>query len=232
MSNTLTRFRFRCRGSRRGPTSSPRSPQRWVRWTPPSRSATYQVTFVGFWADRYHPNNFPTGARWSPLIGAVHSSRASFWEMGETSSPGMERMAEAGTTGILSSEITKEIPHNALSVISASGGPGWGNRSIPIEVDLDNPLITLVTKMDPSPDWFAGVTGLSLLNGVGQWIRERWFYLLPLDAGTDSGASYTAEADDTWPNEPIHGRSGMAPFSRYLVATVIVTRTDGPGGGG
>ena len=40
---------------------------------PPSRSATYQVTFAGVWADRYHPNYFPSGARWSPLIGAVHS---------------------------------------------------------------------------------------------------------------------------------------------------------------
>ena len=200
---------------------------------PPSRSAAYEVTFGGIWADRFHPNRpVPSGARWSPLIGAVHSSRTSFWEMGETSSPGMERMAEAGTTGILSSEITRQIPHNALSVISASGGPGWGDRRIQIVADLDNPLITLVSKMDPSPDWFAGVTGLSLLDGLGQWIPGRYFYLVPLDAGTDSGASYTAEDADTWPKEPIHGRSGMAPFSRFPMVILVVTRTDGPGGGG
>jgi hypothetical protein len=50
----------------------------------------------------------------------------------------------------------------------------------------------------PSLDWFVGVAGLSLLNEV-EWVEQRVVELLPYDAGTDSGDTYTS------PNEPTDG---------------------------
>ena len=200
---------------------------------PPSRTATYRIDFSATWSSSTHPTNFPGGAHWSPLIGAVHSSRASFWEMGETSSPGMESMAESGATGTLTGEINDQIPNNALSVVSGSGSSSPGSVRIrDIVVRLDHPLVTLVSMIAPSPDWFAGVTGLSLLNGVGQWADTRQIVLFPLDAGTDDGTSYTAGNANTSPKQPIYSLRGINPFSRARVATLTFTRTDGPGGGG
>ena len=200
---------------------------------PPSGTATYRIDFSATWSSTTHPDDFPGGAHWSPLIGAVHSSRTSFWEMGETASAGMESMAETGATGTLTSEINGEIPANALSVITGSGSGSPGNVRIRnVEVSLDDPLITLVSMIAPSPDWFTGVTGLSLLNGVGQWTESRQVILFPLDAGSDSGTSYTAGNANTSPKEPITSLRGLAPFSIAPVATFTFTRTDGAGGSG
>ena len=200
---------------------------------PPSGTATYRIDFSATWSSSTHPNNFPGGAHWSPLIGAVHSSRASFWEMGETSSPGMESMAETGATGTLTDEINSQIPANALSVVNGNGSSSPGSVRIrDVVVSLDDPLITLVSMIAPSPDWFAGVTGLTMLNGVGQWTDTRRVLLFPLDAGSDSGTSYTAGNANTSPKQPIYSLRGIAPFSRAPVATLTFTRTDGPGGDG
>ena len=200
---------------------------------PPSGTATYRIDFSATWSTTTHPDDFPGGAHWSPLIGAVHSSRASFWKMGETASAGMESMAETGATGTLTSEIDSEIPANALSVINGSGSGSPGSVRIRgVEVGLDDPLITLVSMIAPSPDWFAGVTGVSLLNGVGQWTESRRVLLFPLDAGSDSGTSYTASNANTSPKEPITSLRGLGPFSEAPVATLTFTRTDVPGGGG
>ena len=200
---------------------------------PPSGTATYRIDFSATWSSSTHPNNFPGGAHWSPLIGAAHSSRASFWEMGETSSPGMESMAETGATGTLTDEIDDQIPANALSVVNGNGSSSPGSVRIrDVVVSLDDPLITLVSMIAPSPDWFAGVTGLTLLNGVGQWTDTRRVLLFPLDAGSDSGTSYTAGNANTSPKEPIYSLRGISPFSRAPVATLTFTRTDGPGGDG
>ena len=200
---------------------------------PPSATAVYRVAFSATWSSSSHPATFPSGAHWSPLIGAVHGDRASFWEMGETSSPGIESMAETGATGTLSSEINQQIPNNALSVVNGSGSGSPGSVTIrEVVVRLDHPLVTLVSMIAPSPDWFAGVTGLSLLNGVGQWTDRRQVVLFPLDAGTDDGASYTAGNDDSSPKQPIKSLRGVNPFSRAPVGTFTFTRTDVPGGGG
>ncbi len=200
---------------------------------PPSETATYRIDFTATWSSTTHPNSFPAGAHWSPLIGAVHSGRASFWKIGETASAGMESMAETGATSTLASEINAQIPNNALSVVSGMGSGSPGSVRIRgVEVGLDDPLVTLVSMIAPSPDWFAGVTGVSLLNGVGQWADARTVVLFPLDAGTDDGTSYTASNANTSPKEPIRSLRGVNPFSVAPVATLVFTRTDAPGRGG
>ena len=200
---------------------------------PPSATAVYRIVFNATWSSSTHPTDFPGGAHWSPLIGAVHGTGASFWKRGETASPGIESMAETGATGTLTSEINARIPGTALAVVSGSGSGSPGSVTISnVEVRLDYPLVTLVSMIAPSPDWFAGVTGLSLLNGVGQWAESRSVVLFPLDAGTDSGTSYSAANDDTSPQEPITSMRGVTPFSRAPVVTLTFTRTDTQGGGG
>lgn len=198
------------------------------RLDPAPDSAVYRIVFDATWSARTHPTDFPAGPHFSPLIGGVHSDRASFWEVGGTSSPGMESMAETGATRLLSDEIDDEMPDNAFALIRGSGSGSPGRVAIwDVVVRQDYPLVTLVTMIAPSPDWFVGVTGYSLLNGVGRWTDERKVVLYPLDAGTDDGTGYTSANDDTSPREPIGNLRGLKPFSKEQIGTFTLTRVDG-----
>ena len=68
-------------------------------------------------------------------------------------------------------------------------------------------LVTLVSMVAPSPDWFTGVSALSLLEG-GQWVEELTVELFAYDAGTDSGTTYNSADDPTSPRESIQRIDG------------------------
>jgi hypothetical protein len=128
-------------------------------------------------------------------MGGVHSANVSFWNPGALASNGIESMAETGATGTLRSEIETAInAGNALGTMEGNG-LGTSTGTVIIEQFLVNtnfPLVTLTSMIAPSPDWFVGVHGLSLLDDEGQWVQERQVVLFPYDAGTDDGDDYTA----------------------------------------
>lgn len=147
--------------------------------------------------------------------------------MGATASAGIESMAETGGTSTLAAEISAS--GGTLAVLRGSGTNSPGSATIGrFDVQTEYPLVTLVTMIAPSPDWFAGVSGLSLLDGNGQWVEELTVTLYPLDAGSDSGPWYTSGDDDTSPKEAIRSLQGVAPFSNAQIGTFTFTRTDSP----
>ncbi len=194
---------------------------------PASDTARYRVTFNATWSATTHPTDFPSGAHFSPLIGAVHNESVSFWADSAIASPGIEQMAETGGTGLLTREIRAAIPDNALSVINGRGiGSPASTTTSEIVVTLDHPLITLVTMIAPSPDWFVGVAGQSLQNEFGQWMDELTVVLYPYDSGTDDGSSYRSSNADSSPKQPIRSLRGVSPFSDEQIGTYTFTRID------
>ena len=128
-----------------------------------AQSATYRVTFEGKWTTSATATGVPvpSGAHFSPLIGAVHNDSATFWSSGGTASAGIESMAEVGGTSALKSEINANM--NAVAVIEKSlPSGGMPTATVDFTVTTAHPLVTLVTMIAPSPDWFVGVSGLSL----------------------------------------------------------------------
>ena len=197
---------------------------------PASDTALYSVTFNATWSATTHPTDFPPGAHFSPLIGAVHNDSVTFWASGETASPGMEQMAETGGTGLLAGEIRAEMPDNALSVVNGQGIGSPASTTIrEVLVTLDHPLVTLVTMIAPSPDWFVGVSGQSLRGDFGQWIGELTVVLYPYDAGTDDGASYRSPNADSSPRQAIRSLKGVSPFSDEPIGAYTFTRIDAGG---
>lgn len=196
---------------------------------PASDTARYRVTFNATWSATTHPTDFPSGSEhFSPLVGAVHNDSVSFWASGETASRGIEQMAETGGTGLLMNEIRAEMPDDALSIVRG-GGLSRSPASTTISevlVTLDHPLITLVTMIAPSPDWFVGVAGQSLQNEFGQWMDELTVVLYPYDSGTDDGSSYRSSNADSSPKQPIRSLRGVSPFSDEPIGTYTFTRTD------
>jgi hypothetical protein len=86
-----------------------------------------------------------------------------------------------------------------------------GSVQMTFELDDQFPLVTLVTMIAPSPDWFVGVHGLPLFEN-GEWIGKTVIDLRPYDAGTDSGVTFTSANAVTSPREPIHELSDTFPF--------------------
>lgn len=167
-------------------------------------TATYRVTFESTWSAATHPEDFPPNPHFSGLIGAAHDGTASLWTLGGLASPGIESMAETGSKTQLTNEVNGLIGEGkALAVLSGGGiGNSPGSVSLTFDVTEEYPLVSLVSMLAPSPDWFVGTDGLDLFEG-GAWTPKLMVDLYVYDAGTDSGPNYTSPDQDTNPAEPI-----------------------------
>ena len=185
----------------------------------PDPVARYVVTFDSTWSQASHPDDWPADAHYSGLIGGTHSRRVSFWQEGMPASPGIQLMAEKGRKSPLDQEVTAAVAAGdaefLLSGDALSDSPG--SVSLEFTIGVNFPLVTLVTMVAPSPDWFVGVSGLPLLVD-GQWADEVVVTLYPWDAGTDSGITYEAENFETVPAQPISRLLGFPVAVNGVVA--------------
>jgi len=90
-----------------------------------------------------------------------------------------------------------------------------------ITVSEDYPLLTLVTMIAPSPDWFAGLHGISLRSG-GNWETNLTIDIITYDAGTEEGTNYDTSNPDTIPQEDITSLVNVAPFNDKKVGTLTI----------
>ena len=190
-----------------------------------AQSATYRVRFEGKWTTSVTSGGLPSGAHFSPLIGAVHNDSVTFWSVGGTASAGVESMAEVGGTTALKSEINA-AGSAASSTIERSGNVGaTATVTVDITVSPTHPLVTLVTMIAPSPDWFVGVSGLSLRNTADDgWQPSLTVDLFPYDAGTEEGTEFSLANSATSPQGTITSIKGMGKFSNEPIATLTFTR--------
>jgi hypothetical protein len=185
-------------------------------------TARYRAVFDSTWTAATHPQEAPNDPHFSPLIGATHNASAAFWRDGALASEGIRLMAESGRTSPLDSEIRAAIAVGTAQHLFI--GVGFSSpRTVSLEFDVSRefPLVTLVTMVAPSPDWFAGVSGLPLYEN-GAWVDERVVQIIPWDAGTDSGASFMSNDLPTVPRQPI-SRITTAPFAVGGVVTPLGT---------
>jgi hypothetical protein len=171
--------------------------------TPASR-ARYEVSFDATWSRQSHPREFPPNPHFSPLVGGTHSASEVFWEPSGLASDAIEAMAERGSPVGLADEVRAAIGRGTAELLLRGDALALSPGSVRLEFQISAafPLVTLVTMVAPSPDWFVGVHGLSLIEG-GEWVGERRVLLFPYDAGTDSGGTYLSADRDTQPREPI-----------------------------
>ncbi|MEO6222388.1 MAG: spondin domain-containing protein [Vicinamibacterales bacterium] len=215
------------------PTESPAPVPSPVPVPLPDPVARYVVTVQSTWSEQTHPTDWPDSAHYSPLIGGTHSSGVTFWQDGRPATEGIRAMSERGRTSPLDLEvmaaITAGTAQNLLSGPDLRTSPD--SASMEFDISVGFPLVTLVTMVAPSPDWFVGVSGLSLLVN-NQWSDGQTIVLYPWDAGTDSGITYKAEDLRTLPAEPIQRLLGfpvavngtVPPFGTMTFRRLVVTR--------
>jgi len=173
----------------------------------------YEFEFIAEWSDETHPTSFPSNPHFSSVIGATHTDTVSLWSPNGIATNGIERMAESGSTSALQGEVNTLIGQASADQFISLGGVSTspGTRTGTITIDSDFPLISLVTMIAPSPDWFVGIHDVDLRAG-GVWAREMTFDLDPYDSGTDAGANYTSSNADINPHEPIENIANQFPF--------------------
>ena len=102
-------------------------------------------------------------------------------------------MAERGLTTTLSAEISAAIASGHAEQVFTGGNIGASPGVATAEFDISQafPLVTLVSMIAPSPDWFVGISSEPLFE-KNAWVDERRYELVPWDAGTDSGATFAS----------------------------------------
>ncbi|TDG43927.1 hypothetical protein AWZ03_009624 [Drosophila navojoa] len=156
----------------------------------------------------------------------THNSNYALYHIGQPATGGVKQFAETGRTELLDSnageqqqqQMQAQATPAAAAAGAGSGGsaPAMAERSVfdefslpaiqlgagrseaKVFVDSNHSLVSLMTRIVPSPDWFIGVDSFELCVG-GSWIDTVTVELDPLDAGTDNGFTFTAP---NWPTAP------------------------------
>lgn len=196
-------------------------------------TARYQVVFYSIWSQATHPTNWPGNAHWSGLVGGTHNNSVHFFREGEPASEGIRNVAELGQKTALLNEITPAIANGSAQFQLSGPGltgpfPAGVAYVFPQPMARDYPLVTLVSMIAPSPDWFAGVDSLSLIAN-GEWVTNLTVTLYGLDAGTDSGASYGSADQVTVPRGVVARFTGFPAIQNGVIVpfgTFTFTRLD------
>ena len=154
---------------------------------------TYRITFEQTWNRTDFPTNFPSSAHFSPLIGASHSSQIIIWRPNDQpTSPGMEVVAETGATSSFRQELQTAQGNGYVNDIFVNGSaprsPGSQTQTFVITEQF--PLVSAISMLAPSPDWFVGVRDVNLRVN-GEWVERLVFDLRLYDAGTESGERFS-----------------------------------------
>ena len=185
--------------------------------------ARYRVTFDATWSAATHPAMFPASAHFSPLTGAAHAEAIALWAPGQPASDGVRSMAETGATATLRAEV-EAFGDGAAYVEGGVVGVSPGVATVEVVVSDERPLVTVVSMLAPSPDWFVGVAGLDLRTDDG-WADGTTVDLVVYDAGTDGGASYTAEDAALAVRQPV-AEVAYVPLAGTTVGTFTVARVE------
>ncbi len=177
-----------------------------------AQTATYKVTFQGNWTTASVPGGVVGSAHFTTLVGAVHNEHVTFWESGGMATSGVEGVAELGSTGTFESEVNA-AGSDAMLVRQSIGRSPTVTAAFDVDFSKDRPLFTLLSMIGPSPDWFVGVSGLSLVDNQNKWLPDISVDLFPYDAGTEDGNGFSLGGDPTVPQGTIRRIKGEDPFS-------------------
>ena len=157
----------------------------------PELDARYRLTFNATWSMQSHPNEFPSSAHFSGLIGMTHNSSSILFNTGEIASDGIKNMAELGRKDPLESEIQDFILSGTGNTLISGGGISLSPGEVNLEFDIasSHSLVSVVSMIAPSPDWFIAVSNINLIEN-NEWVSNKIVTVDIYDAGTDDGATF------------------------------------------
>ncbi|ELT97338.1 hypothetical protein CAPTEDRAFT_45025, partial [Capitella teleta] len=165
----------------------------------------FNVTLQALWSRRKFPKQYPLyrpHAQFSKTVGRTHADSYHVWREGEEL-PG--EMIKFMNEDDHSTAFDIDVQGQSGVLDAFTGRPidsGTGSTSVVVIADHQHHKLSMATAIIPSPDWFIGVDSVSLCRG-SHWLKSEVVDLYPMDAGTDSGATFTAPIWPEWPLKPI-----------------------------
>ncbi len=195
-------------------------------------TAIYDISVTTIWTAEQH-SSVPETAHWSPLAGATHNTVNAILELGAPApnTNGIKAIAETGDTTNFENEILASITAGtADQYLQQRFSPFAGNDSkatlTNVTVSEAFPLVTLVSMVAPSPDWFIAVHNVNLRSGNSSinngWKDSFTLDVFAYDSGTDSGTDYSSINSITPIRMPI-ALITDAPINGHKMATVTFT---------
>lgn len=188
-------------------------------------TAIYNFTFTSIWNETDH-TSIPNNAHWSDLVGATHKTKDAFFKLGETASLGIKNVAELGNNIAFNTEVNNAINSNEASQYLQEGFSPFAAISSAtlsgIEFTEEFHLITLISMIAPSPDWFIAINSLDLRNTENTgWKNSFSMDVFVYDAGTDDGFDYTSSNSA---NSPVGiSKINGAPINGNRIGTLTIT---------
>ncbi|XP_030021978.2 spondin-1 [Manduca sexta] len=175
--------------------------------------AVYKVSLQMMWTEERFPKDYPIQhrpkAQWSQVFGQSHNSSYKLYRVGEVARPAVRNFAQFAKYDELMKEGEEDA--NVYDQFTAPAlGAGSGDTENMVFVDGGHAMISLVSRIIPSPDWFIGVDSLDLCVD-SSWVDQITLDLEPLDAGAASGLTFTAPRWDTIPPEPVSKHKPRQP---------------------
>ena len=168
----------------------------------------YRVELTPLWTKDNFPFEYPDTSlihkpHFSGLIGTAHNSGYHLFLDGQMPTPGLERLSEEGKHAPLDAEINSAIAAgNALALTESDPLKDFSQTaSTEVTVDDAHPMVSLVAMIAPSPDWFAAVSDVNLMEN-GSWVDSKTVDATAWDSGGDDGATYLADDKDNDPKKP------------------------------
>lgn len=140
--------------------------------------AVYKVTLEGHWSRELFPKHYPENrpsAHFSKSFGISHNSTFNLFSIDKVASVGLKEFCESTDTNEWENEeISGDFIFDEFVI------PKLGNPLDKIEsrlfVQSNYSLISMVTKLIPSPDWFIGIDALQVSKKIVHTIKETISY--------------------------------------------------------
>ncbi|CAB3375556.1 Hypothetical predicted protein [Cloeon dipterum] len=172
---------------------------------PADTLAVYRVVLDTHWTKELFPKQYPEfrpPAQWSRLLGRSHDDSFELFSEGRMASKAMRHFAELGKTDLFDAQ--RQGFDGIMDTFGADAIPrGDGQTTAKFYLDSNHSLVSLVVHMVPSPDWFIGVNSINLCNAHNKWEERKQLKLTLMDAGSDSGFTFTSPNWESDPPAPI-----------------------------
>lgn len=187
--------------------------------------ARYRVDVEIRWSAQTAPVEFPDRPHLTRFVGATHHVRYGLFADGATASSGVVLVAENGRSTVLEAEVQEAMRRGRAGTFI--DGPALdtvpGAVSFTVDVTRTHYLVSFVSMIAPSPDWFTGVSAIDLRTADSGgdhsgWVDTATVPLWAWDSGSDSGMTFTAPNADTQPRESIR----LVATPHFLTADGLV----------
>lgn len=197
-------------------------------------SRLYRLDCKYDWTRSNHPSRaMPENAHFSRLVVATHKGKNPIFSVGTKASAGLAQLVETGEVDLLMDDLrAKRRTKDVVATQNETHLAADEKHTIMIKVSARKPLLSAVTWMRPSPDWFIGVDAVNLCDD-GVWITPDLvdFNLLAYDAGTDIGEDFISpkSSEDGEGTVELKDLSKLPATSRAMKLTGWIRQgLDGP----